>query len=180
MRVEEFLSWQLYYTSLFDLSKTQPVEITDTFGLVQSQAIEADDGRFRVILNGSAANQTLAARFIQGWGSGVQHMAFSTEDIRGAADRARSTGLAVLPVPVNYYEDLRARFGLSEVQVKELRDADMFYDREGEGEYFQFYSRAFDKRVFFEIVERRDYRGYGSANASVRLSAQARYRIRPD
>ena len=79
-------------------------------------------------------------------------------------------------MPINYYDDLRARFGLSEVQVKELRDANMFYDRDGEGEYFQLYTRAFDKRVFFEIVERRDYRGYGAANSSVRLAAQARYR----
>jgi 4-hydroxyphenylpyruvate dioxygenase len=176
MRVEEFLSWQLYYTSLFDLSKTPPLEITDTFGLVQSQAIEADDGRFRVILNGSSANQTLAARFVQGPGSGVQHMAFSTNDIRSAAGRAQDNGLAILPVPINYYDDLRARFGLSEAQVKELRDANMFYDRDGEGEYFQLYTRAFDKRVFFEIVERRDYRGYGAANSSVRLAAQSRYR----
>ena len=52
----------------------------------------------------------------------------------------------------------------------------MRYDRDGSGEYFQLYSRAFEKRFFFEIVERRGYTGYGTANAGVRLAAQARYK----
>jgi 4-hydroxyphenylpyruvate dioxygenase len=52
----------------------------------------------------------------------------------------------------------------------------VLYDREGEGEYFQLYSRAFSKRFFFEIVERRNYRAYGSANVPIRLAAQSRYR----
>ena len=43
-------------------------------------------------------------------------------------------------------------------------------------EYFQFYSRAFAKRVFFEVVERRDYGAYGAANATIRLAAQSRFR----
>lgn len=49
-------------------------------------------------------------------------------------------------------------------------------DRDGEAEYHQFYSRAFAKRVFFEIVERRAYAGYGAANAAIRLAAQARFK----
>ncbi len=42
-------------------------------------------------------------------------------------------------------------------------------------EYFQIYTRAFAKRFFFEIVERRGYDGYGAANAAVRLAAQSRF-----
>jgi 4-hydroxyphenylpyruvate dioxygenase len=79
-------------------------------------------------------------------------------------------------VPPNYYDDLQARFGLSEEATAALRDANIFYDRDGTGEYFHFYSRAFEKRVFFEIVERRGYSGYGAGNSSVRLAAQARYK----
>ena len=52
----------------------------------------------------------------------------------------------------------------------------ILYDRDGEAEYFQFYSRAFAKRVFFEVVERRGYQGYGASNAMIRLAAQARFK----
>jgi 4-hydroxyphenylpyruvate dioxygenase len=177
MRMEEFLSWQLYYTSLFDLTKRPPVEIADTLGLVQSQAIESPDGRFRVTLNGSTASQTLAARFVEGeMGAGVQHIACQTDDIFEAARALTARGLQVLPVPPNYYDDLRARFGLSEALTAGLKESNVFYDRDASGEYFQFFSRAFDKRFFFEIVQRSGYTGYGGANSGVRLAAQARYK----
>jgi 4-hydroxyphenylpyruvate dioxygenase len=177
MRMEEFLSWQLYYTSLFDVTKMPPVEIADTLGLVQSQAVESPDRGFRVTLNGSAASQTLAARFVEGeMGAGVQHIAFQTEDIIEAARKLAALGLEILPVPPNYYDDLRARFGLSEVFTATLENSNVFYDRDASGEYFQFFSRAFDKRFFFEIVQRRGYTGYGAANSAVRLAAQARYK----
>jgi 4-hydroxyphenylpyruvate dioxygenase len=177
MRIEEFLSWQLYYTSLFDVVKKAPIELADTLGLVQSQAIESPDGGFRVTLNGSSASQTLASRFVQGvMGAGVQHIALQTDDIFKTVRATQALRLAVLPVPPNYYDDLRARFGLSEESTAALRDANLFYDRDSSGEYFHFYSRAFEKRVFFEIVERRGYTGYGAGNSNVRLAAQARYK----
>lgn len=177
MRIEEFLSWQLHYTSLFNVIKAPPVEIPDTLGLVQSQAIESADGAFRVTLNGSAGSQTLAARFVQGeMGAGVQHIALATDDIMAVARHARASGVQILPVPPNYYADLEARFGLPPAMMETLRVADIFYDRDETGEYLQMYTRAFAKRFFFEIVERRGYSGYGAINAGVRLAAQARYK----
>ena len=55
-----------------------------------------------------------------------------------------------------------------------LKANDILYDREGNAEYLQVYTETFDRRFFFEIVQRKDYRGYGAANAPVRLAAQAR------
>jgi 4-hydroxyphenylpyruvate dioxygenase len=177
MRVEEFLSWQLYYLALFELQKKPPVELSDTRGLVHSQAFESIGGEFRVTLNGTHANQTLAARFVEGeMGAGVQHIALQCADMVSAARQAALNGLPVLPVPPNYYADLRARFGLDAEAIATIQSADVFYDRDAAGDYYQFYSRAFEKRFFFEIVQRRGYTGYGSNNTAIRLAAQARYR----
>ena len=55
-----------------------------------------------------------------------------------------------------------------------LRDNQILYDREGDGEFFQVYTHVFDERFFFEVVERRDYHGFGAPNAAIRLAAQAR------
>jgi 4-hydroxyphenylpyruvate dioxygenase-like putative hemolysin len=49
----------------------------------------------------------------------------------------------------------------------------ILYDRDSDGEYFQLISRAFAKRFFFEIVERRGYRGFGAANAAIRLAGRS-------
>jgi len=177
MQYEEFLSGLLYYVALFDVTKTPQIEIADTLGLIQSQAVESRDRSLRVTLNGSMGAQTLSARFIQHYmGAGVQHLAFSTANIFAAAEAARANGLAMLDIPRNYYDDVEAKFGVSPDVVECMAQLGILYDRDGTAEYFQFYSRAFAKRVFFEIVERRGYQAYGAANAPIRLAAQARFK----
>jgi 4-hydroxyphenylpyruvate dioxygenase len=177
MQYEEMLSWLLYYVSLFDVAKAPLVQIADPLGLVQSQAIESPEGGLRITLNGSASSHTLSARFLQGFhGAGVQHIALASADIFASARRLRELGLAMLPIPQNYYEDLAARFGLEETLLTQLAEFNILYDRDTDGEYFHLVSRAFAKRFFFEVVERRGYRAYGAANASIRLAAQSRYR----
>jgi 4-hydroxyphenylpyruvate dioxygenase len=177
MQHEEMLSWLLYYVSLFDVSKTPVVQVADPLGLVQSQAIESAEGGLRITLNASTSSQTLSARFLQGYhGAGVQHIALATADIFASARRLRELGLATLPIPRNYYEDLEARFGLGETLLAQLAEFNILYDRDTDGEYFHLVSRAFAKRFFFEVIERRGYRGYGAANATIRLAAQSRYR----
>ena len=177
MQYEEMLSWLLYYLSLFELARSPAVQIADPLGLVQSQAIESPEGGVRFTLNGSASHQTLSARFLQGFGgAGVQHIALATADIVATARRLKELGLATLPIPRNYYEDLEARFELTSERIAELAELNILYDRDTDGEYLQLYSRAFAKRFFFEIVERHGYRAYGAANAPIRLAAQSRYR----
>jgi 4-hydroxyphenylpyruvate dioxygenase len=177
MHHEEMLSWLLYYVSLFEVARAPLVQIADPLGLLQSQAIESAEGGLRITLNGSASPQTLSARFLQGFhGAGVQHIALATADILATARKLRDLQLPVLPIPHNYYEDLQARFALDHTTLQQLEELHILYDRDNDGEYFQLISRAFAKRFFFEIVERRGYRSYGTANATIRLTAQSRYR----
>ncbi len=182
MQFEEFLSWLLFYVSMFDLTKTPQLEIADPMGLVQSQAVESADRSVRFTLNGSLAHQSLTSRFVQNYfGAGVQHIAFACTDIFAAADAAIAAGLPRLEIPRNYYDDLEARWALAPDLIEAMAARDILYDRtvEPDGtetEYFQLYSRAFARRVFFELVERRGYAGYGAVNAPIRLAAQARHK----
>lgn len=177
MQYEEFLSWLLYYVALFNVTKTPQIEIADTLGLVQSQAVESGNRALRITLNGSMSAQTLSSRFLHHYmGAGVQHIAFETADIFAAVEAARANGLELLEIPRNYYDDVESKFGLAPELVERLAENGILYDRDGAAEYFQFYSRAFAKRVFFEIVERRGYQAYGAANAPIRLAAQARFK----
>ncbi len=177
MHYEEFLSWLLYYLALFNVEKTPQVEIADTLGLVQSQAVETPNRVLRLTLNGSMASQTLSSRFIQNYmGAGVQHIAFACENIFDAAAAARANGLSILEISRNYYDDLEARFDLPADMIARMVAENILYDQDADGEYFQFYSRAFSKRVFFEVVERRGYDAYGATNAAIRLAAQARFK----
>jgi 4-hydroxyphenylpyruvate dioxygenase len=86
----------------------------------------------------------------------------------------RARGANFLKIPDNYYDDLEAKYDLDAATMAALRDNQILYDREGDGEFFQVYTHIFDERFFFEIVERRNYQGFGAANATIRLAAQTR------
>jgi 4-hydroxyphenylpyruvate dioxygenase len=179
MPYDEMLSWLLFYTGILDLQRLPQIEIADPLGLVQSQALINGAQGLRVILNGSSATRTLSARFInEFFGSGVQHIAFSCGDIFAAVAGMRARGMDFLKIPDNYYDDIEAKYDLDAAVMAALRDNQILYDREGDGEFFQIYSHIFDERFFFEIVERRNYQGFGAANATIRLAAQAR-EVRP-
>jgi 4-hydroxyphenylpyruvate dioxygenase len=175
MHYEEMLTWVLFYTSLLDLKKIPPQDVADPGGLVRSQVIESPEGTLRIILNASQSQRTQSSRFLtEVFGSGVQHLAFATDDMLATVACLERNGVDLLEIPENYYDDLEAKTDLSPEQLKVLQSHNILYDRDGESEYFQVYTKAFEHRFFFEIVERRGYAGYGAANAPVRLAAQAR------
>jgi 4-hydroxyphenylpyruvate dioxygenase len=175
MHYEEMLTWLLFYMSLLDVRKTPIQTVIDPGGVVQSQAIETRDGTLRLILNASQSPRTLSSRFLSDlFGSGVQHVAFTTDDILATVDRLKTGGVDLLPIPENYYDDLEVRADLSAEAVEQLRASNILYDREGDAEYFQVYTKTMDGGFFFEIVERRNYQGYGAVNAPIRLASQTR------
>ena len=178
MHYEEMLTWLLFYTSLLDLKKIAPQDVADPGGLVTSQVIEAPGGGLRLVLNASQSQRTQSSRFLaELFGSGVQHIAFATDDMFATLARLKQSGVRLLDIPENYYDDLEAKMDLAPARLDELKANNVLYDRDGDAEYLQVYTQTFDQRFFFEIVERRHYRGYGAANASVRLAAQARLAV---
>ncbi len=177
MQYEEMLSWLLYYVTLFQVEKIPATEIADPVGLVQSQAIQSADRGLRILLNSSPAAQTLVGRFLHAYGgAGVQQLSFATDDIFATARQVRALGLETLDIPENYYYDLGARFGLDDTTLSRMAEYNILHDQDARGTYHHFYTRAFAKRFFFEVVQRTNYDGYGARDAAIRLAAQSRFR----
>ncbi|MDQ4060400.1 MAG: sugar phosphate isomerase/epimerase and 4-hydroxyphenylpyruvate domain-containing protein, partial [Pseudomonadota bacterium] len=180
MHYEEMLTWLLFYTSLLDVRKTPVYDVVDPGGIVQSQVVETPDGALRLVLNASQSHRTLASRFLNDmFGSGVQHIALATDDIFATVERLRSNGVDLLPIPENYYDDLEARTDLTADRIDRLRANNILYDRDGRAEYLQVYTVTLEGGLFFEIVQRRHYTGFGAANAPIRLAAQTRLAPHP-
>ena len=91
MHYEEMLSWLLFYNSLLDVTKTPQLDVIDPGGIVHSQVVQTDDGALRIVLNASQSQQTLSSRFLTHFfGSGVQHVAFASDDIVKTIARLRA------------------------------------------------------------------------------------------
>jgi 4-hydroxyphenylpyruvate dioxygenase len=175
MHYEDMLSWLLFYSSLLDVRKTPQLDITDPGGIVRSQVVETAEGTLRIALNASQSTRTQSSRFLNEYfGSGVQHIAFATDDIVATAARLKANGVETLAIPENYYDDLEARVDVDAARLEELKAHNILYDTDEHGQYFQLYTRSFKDLFFVEIVERRGYQGFGAINAPIRLNAQSR------
>jgi 4-hydroxyphenylpyruvate dioxygenase-like putative hemolysin len=97
---------------------------------------------------------------------------------RGEEEGIFRPGVQLLDIPLNYYDDLAARFDFDDEFLSELAYYNVLYDRDANGgELFHVYTEAFDDRFFFEILQRKNgYVGYGAANVAVRLAAMAKSR----
>ncbi len=159
----------LFYTSLLGLSAGASQEVPAPDGLVRSQVVRSVSGGCRLALNVAPL----------AWDTDhlPQHVAFSTDDVATVARRAVERGLVPLAIPQNYYEDLVARFDLTDSQVETMAALSLLHDRDAGGEFTHFYTETIGG-IFFEVVQRTgSYDGYGAPNAGVRLAAQHRHQL---
>lgn len=159
----------LFHRTVLGLRPQDTVELADPYGLFRSRALSsaAPDGP-RLVLNlapGPSPEQEPRA----------QHVAFAVDDIVTAARRARAAGVPLLSVPANYYDDLAARYAFDDGELETYRALGILHDRDERGGTFTHCYTETVGHVFFELVHRAGgYRGYGAANAPIRLAAQRR------
>lgn len=174
-------SFVLFYRGLFGLAPEALWELPDPYGLVRSRALVSQDGSVRFPLNVSESTRTGTGNFVSALaGAGVHHICFATHDALAALQIATASQAPLLEIPVNYYDDLAARFALEDSTIEALRQGHLLYDVDAAGGVFRHaYTRQFRDRVFFEIAERAgSYSGFGAANAAVRMAAQRSFRNR--
>ncbi|SMG01132.1 4-hydroxyphenylpyruvate dioxygenase [Burkholderia singularis] len=172
-------AWVLFFKTVFGFEAERNWLVPDPYGLVRSRAVRNADGSVRIALNASVDRHTALVESLHRYrGSGLNHVAFRTDDIATAIAEFAADGVPFLRIPRNYYDDLAARYALPDDTIEHLSRHNLLYDRdETGGEFLHAYTELVDNRFSFELVERRGgYDGYGAANAAVRLAAQAQRR----
>ncbi|HTX85456.1 MAG TPA: 4-hydroxyphenylpyruvate dioxygenase [Streptosporangiaceae bacterium] len=112
-------------------------------------------------------------------GPGVQHLAFLVDDIIPAVREFRDQGVEFLSTPATYYEMLLERFSDMREEIADLRAAHVLADRDEWGYLLQLFTRSPHERntLFYELIQRRGARGFGSANIRALYEAVERDRL---
>lgn len=170
---DQFDEAVLFYRSVLGLEPASSGEFAAPFGLVRSRAMADADRRVRLALTVSLLRRG-------GWAPGVtepQYVALATDDVLGAARRAREAGAALLGMPDNYYDDLAARLGLPPDRLAAYRDLGVLHEQGRDGAYLQVCTEVLGGRIFLALVQRiGDADGYGWTDAPVRMAAHRRQR----
>jgi 4-hydroxyphenylpyruvate dioxygenase len=101
-------------------------------------------------------------------GSGIQHIAISTDDIIQTIKAMRANGVEFLSVPNSYYDILKENRseGVTE-DIELLRKFGILCDTEGKGYLLQLFTKPIGDRptFFYEIIQRRKgAEGFGQGN----------------
>jgi 4-hydroxymandelate synthase len=112
-------------------------------------------------------------------GPGVQHLAFLVDDIVAAVADRRRCGVEFLRTPDSYYDLLTERFADMSAEISRLRNTDVLADRDEWGYLLQLFTRSpFERNtLFFELIQRRGSKGFGSANIRALYEAVERDRL---
>ena len=109
-------------------------------------------------------------------GAGVQHVAFRTSDIVAGVRECGERGVPFLSTPPEYYAALPGRLGPVGVPVERLRELSILADRDYAGVMLQIFTASTHPRhtLFYELIERRGARTFGSNNIKALYEAVER------
>jgi 4-hydroxymandelate synthase len=109
-------------------------------------------------------------------GAGVQHVAFTAEDIVSTVQALEERGVKFAKPPGTYYDALRERMSDLVVPVADLQGVGVLVDRDHWGHLLQIFTQSMHVRhtLFLEVIERRGALTFGSGNIKALYEAKNR------
>ncbi|CAG9540980.1 unnamed protein product [Cercopithifilaria johnstoni] len=110
-------------------------------------------------------------------GAGVQHIAFLVNNIIQTAERMKSRGIKFVAIPDEYYTDLEARLATSPVKLLEnfekIKELRILMDFDDNGYLLQMFTQSVQDRptLFFEVIQRNNFSGFGDGNIKALFNA---------
>jgi 4-hydroxyphenylpyruvate dioxygenase len=128
--------WSSYYERLFNFREIRYFDIKGEHTGLTSKAMTAPDGKIRIPLNEEAGSQGQIEEYLQAYnGEGIQHIAFSCDDLPACWDRLKAQGLKFMsPPPDAYYDMLESRLPGHGEPVDALKSRGILLDGSTEGD----------------------------------------------
>ena len=157
------------YGRLLGLRECHEENVETQYGGMNSKVVQDASGRvtFPMMVPMLGKRPGQIDKFLSNHrGPGAQHLAFLCDDILESVQGLRERQFPLLDSPAGYYEALPARVGTLSENIEVLREGNILVDREGEGYLLQVFTRSVHERrtLFFEVIQRKQARGFGAAN----------------
>ncbi len=163
--------WAEYYERLFNFQEIRFFDIKGEYTGLTSKALTAPDGKIRIPLNeeGEGGKGQIEEYLRAFGGEGIQHIAFSCDDLYTCWDRLNVLGVPFMTAPPDtYYDMLSERLPGHGETVEGLKARGLLLDGTTEGGeprlLLQIFSETQLGPVFFEFIQRKGDDGFGEGN----------------
>ena len=163
--------WSSFYERVFNFREIRYFDIKGEYTGLTSRAMTAPDGKIRIPLNeeGKAGGGQIEEYLRAYNGEGIQHIAFSCDDLPACWDRLKALGTPFAPPPPKaYYDMLEERLPGHGEPVDALQSRGILLDgstQDGDPRLLlQIFSQTMIGPVFFEFIQRKKDEGFGEGN----------------
>lgn len=163
--------WAKFYADLFNFREIRYFDIKGEYTGLLSKAMTAPDGKIRIPLNEEApGGGGQIEEFLMKYnGEGIQHIAFSCDNLLECWDRLKARGMKFMTAPPQtYYDMLEERLPNHGEPTAELQSRGILLDGSaGKGKprlLLQIFSDTLLGPVFFEFIQRKADEGFGEGN----------------
>jgi 4-hydroxyphenylpyruvate dioxygenase len=168
-----------YYIAAHGFHQSRSEDVSAEYSGMNSAVVQNDSGSviFVLVEPSEGKRRSLIQEYLNyNGGSGVHHVACSTDDIVETVQMLRDNGVEFTTTPGTYYETLEDRVGKIDEDIETLREQNILVDRDANGYLMQIFSRPVQSRptVFFEIIQRKGADGFGSGNIKALFEAATR------
>ncbi len=177
--------WTAFYERIFNFREIRYFDIKGEYTGLKSRALTAPDGRIRIPLNEEASGATgQIEEYLMAFnGEGIQHIAFSCDDLITTLDRLKAAGIPMMaPPPETYYEMLEERLPGHGEPVGELQARGILLDgTTADGTprlLLQIFSETLIGPLFFEFIQRKMDDGFGEGNFKALFESIERDQVR--
>lgn len=149
-------------------------QIHTEYSALMSKVMSNGNGRIKFPINEPAEGKKKSQieEYLDFYeGSGVQHIAVSTDDIIKTVSDLRNRGVEFLSTPPDdYYQAIPGRLEEHDHELREdierLKSLGIMVDADEEGYLLQIFTKPVQDRptLFFEIIQRMGARGFGAGN----------------
>ncbi|SEN10847.1 4-hydroxyphenylpyruvate dioxygenase [Sphingomonas gellani] len=159
--------WSQFYNQIFGFEEQKYFDIKGKATGLFSQAMIAPDKAIRIPLNESQDDKSQIEEFIRDYnGEGIQHLAFTTDDIFATVEKLRERGVRLQDTIETYYELVDKRVPGHGEDMERLRRNRILIDGNvgDEGILLQIFTDTMVGPIFFEIIQRKGNQGFGNGN----------------
>jgi 4-hydroxyphenylpyruvate dioxygenase len=162
----EMNKWCHFYESIFGFEEKRYFDIRGKSTGLLSKVMWSPCGKFAIPINEPTDPKSQIQEYLNEYkGSGIQHIALTTQDIAQSVTSLRKAGIQFLAAPpTTYYEKLPQRLPQATENMRVMQDLAILLDGDEKGYLLQIFTQNQVGPIFIEVIQRKGHDGFGEGN----------------
>ncbi|MEY4615718.1 MAG: 4-hydroxyphenylpyruvate dioxygenase [Pseudomonadota bacterium] len=157
--------WSNFYKNVFGFTEVRYFDIRGAKTGLTSYALKSPCGSFCIPINEGTEKKSQINEYLEEYkGPGVQHIAFSTNDILSSLKKLQGSKIETLDIDDEYYKEIFTKFPQITEDKKEIQDFNVLVDGDEEGYLLQIFTKNIIGPIFIEIIQRKNHYSFGEGN----------------